>query len=67
MQPVIFYFAAAALVGLSTFVLKRTSPYSRCGGVAYEKRRMRRLAGEILLFVAALALGVGLLAQLHSQ
>jgi hypothetical protein len=66
MNPVVFYLAACALFGFSAMLLRRTSPYSRCGGAAYEKRRIRRLVGEILIIAATIVVAVGIIAQLDS-
>jgi hypothetical protein len=66
MNPVTFYIGAAALFGMSVFFLRRTSPYSRCGGTEYERKQLRKLIGEILLISAVMLIGVGVVTELAS-
>ena len=62
-----FYLGAAALFGLGALCIRKTSPYSKVGGTTYERRRTRRVIGEILLIAGALLLGLGLLSQFFSS
>ena len=62
-----FYLGALALFGLSAILIRDASPFSRASCFAYEKIRKRKLFGQILLVVATLALGIGVLSQLVSS
>ena len=67
MNSVIFYLGALALFGLFTIFNKKTSPWSRSGGIKYVKKRKRKLIGKILLIIATLSLGLGVLTQFFSS
>ena len=64
MAPASFYMGAAALVVLALVLIKKTSPYSRVGGRAYERKKFRRMLGLIFFIMAVLALGVGAMVQM---
>jgi hypothetical protein len=61
-----FYLGSLALFGLSATLIREASPFSRLGCFAYEKKRKLKLVGQILLVVATLALGIGVLSQFVS-
>jgi hypothetical protein len=67
MITILFYLGAAGLFGLGAFLLRKTSPYSRVGGIKYERKRKRRIIGEILLIAGALLLGLGILNEFFSS
>jgi hypothetical protein len=50
-----FYLGAIGL-GLAPFFFRNTSPYSRSGGSEYEKKRLRRMIGIVVLVMAGLLL-----------
>jgi hypothetical protein len=58
-----FAFGGIALVGLSLFMTRNTSPFSSCGGSDYEKRRLRWLAGKLLLIAGLMSLGIAMMAE----
>ena len=62
-----FYLGALGLFVLGSLLLRNTSPYSRVGGVTYDKRRKRRSIGVILLFAGAILLGIAVLRQFVSS
>jgi hypothetical protein len=62
-----FYLGSLALFGLSITLIKGASPYSQSSCIAFEKKRKHRLVGQVLLVMAALTLGIGILAQLVSS
>jgi uncharacterized membrane protein len=59
-----FYLGAVVLIVVGALLMKKTSPFSRVGGRAYERKRKRKVLGVLLLVVAALALGAGAIVQL---
>ena len=61
-----FYLGSLVLFGLSVTLIRGASPYSRLGCLAYEKKRKHRLVGQILLIMAMLALGIGVVSQFVS-
>ena len=67
MNTMVFYLGALALCGLSVILIREASPYSLStgsSGTSMEERiSRRRLAGRILLGVAALSAGMGILVQ----
>jgi hypothetical protein len=67
MNSTMFYLGAAGLFGLSVILRKGTEPYAECGAQAYEKRRIRRLIGTILLLTAVICLGIAILIQFVSS
>jgi hypothetical protein len=67
MNTIMFYLGALALFGLSTVLIGETSPYSRSVGPTFERKRKRRLVGQIVLVMATLSLGIGVLAQFVSS
>jgi hypothetical protein len=58
-----FYLAAVVMMGLGAFLVMNTSPYSRMGGAKYERRRRRRDFGVLLMILATIVLGVGLISH----
>ena len=66
MNIMMFYLGALALFGLSAILIRDTSPFSRMGCATYERKRRRWLMGVILLIMATLALGIGMLAHFFS-
>jgi hypothetical protein len=67
MITIVFYLGAVGLFGLGALLLRKTSPYSRVGGIRYERKRTRKIVGAILLIAAALLLGLGLLNEFFSS
>jgi len=70
MNALIFYLGAVALCGLSVILIRQTSTYSLSEGpIKYEpvtrsgRANMCVFVGRILLVIAALAAGMGVLAQ----
>jgi hypothetical protein len=61
-----FYLGSLGLFVLGGLLIRKTSPYSRSGGTKYERRRRRKIAGEILLIAGALLLGLAILSQFIS-
>ncbi len=64
MSVSVFYMGSVVLVGLGSHFIRKTHPYCRIGGSAYERRTRLRLAGKIMLALGILFLMLGLLAQL---
>jgi hypothetical protein len=62
----IIYIAVAVLICVGTFLVRNTSPYSRAGGAKYERRRLRRRIGTVLVAAGIILLGMSLLVQLLS-
>ena len=66
MNTMVFYLGALTLCGLSVILIREASPYplsAGAGSSTEERISMRRLAGRILLIIAALSAGMGVLAQ----
>jgi len=69
MNTMMFYLVALVLCGLSTLLIRETSPSnapSLTANPADSRNWKRRLAGRILIVFAALCAGIGVVAQLHS-
>jgi len=74
MNTMDFYLGALALCALSATLIRETSPYPRSGDpIKYqtmmmpERKGARVFVGRILLGIALLSAGAGLLAQLQSS
>ena len=67
MNTMILYLGAVTLCGFSAILIRETSPYSLSMGCIGERVSKRRFAGRILLFIAALFAGIGVLAQFLSS
>jgi hypothetical protein len=59
-----FYPTTLVLLALGAALRWDTDPFTQCGGDTYQRKRMRRLIGEILLLTAALSLGIAILSSL---
>jgi hypothetical protein len=59
----ICFILGAGLIVVSVLLIRKTSPYSSCGGTKYERRRQRRLIGMMLFIVAVLFIAFGILTQ----
>ena len=66
MITLMFYFGALGLFALGALLIRRTSPYTRSGGVKLERRMKRRLVAQILLIAGALLFGMAVVSQLAS-
>lgn len=60
MLALIFVICALILLGISYFLVRRTSTYSRTGGDAYVRRVKRKMIGLTLLFPAMLLLAMAI-------
>jgi uncharacterized membrane protein HdeD (DUF308 family) len=67
MTPVKAFLLAIGLLALCAVLMKNTSPHSGLGGPDYERRRIRRLLGVLLLVAGTIALGVALIALVLSS
>jgi len=67
MNTMIFYFGAVTLCGVAAILVRSASSYSLSSGLMGEHKSKRRFVGRIVLAVAALFAGMGVLAQLHSS
>ena len=67
MNTMLFYLGAVTLCGFSAILIRETSPFSFPMGRMGENVSKRKFAGRILLIVAALFAGMGVLAQLLSS
>ena len=56
-----FYPTAVVLFVVGAALMRDTDYYSQGGGDTYQRRRTRRLIGEMVLLTAALALGIAIL------
>jgi hypothetical protein len=65
MAAIFFYVLSLILFGLGVLLLRKTSPYSRAGGLKYERKMRRKVIGVILLIAAVLAFGLALLCQFY--
>jgi hypothetical protein len=63
MNYIAFYIGSGVLVGISIMLCHETSPFSDGGCSSYEKKRMRRLIGRVLLIAAVFCLCLGGLTQ----
>jgi hypothetical protein len=66
MKTLMFYLGALGLFSLGSYLIRKSSPYTRSGGTKYERRVKRKVLGEILLIAAALLLGLAVLSQFFS-
>jgi hypothetical protein len=64
MNPIILYVAALALFGVGHLLIRNTSPFSRLNTIEYEKRRNRRIVGQIFWIAGAILLALAMLTQL---
>jgi len=62
-----FYLGSLALFGVSTILIREASPCSRSCCFVYEKKRKWRVVGQMLLAMAIVALGLGMLSQYISS
>jgi O-antigen/teichoic acid export membrane protein len=67
MMILIFYLGALGLFGLGALLIRKTSPYTRKGGIKFERRMKRRTLGAVLLMAGALLLGLAVLTQFFSS
>jgi len=67
MKTLIFYLGALALFALGSLVIRMTSPYTRAGGIKFERRMVCRTLGELVLIAGALLLGLAILTQFFSS
>jgi len=67
MMALMFYLGSLGLFVLGSLLIRNTSPYSRSGGTEYERKRTRKIVGEILLIAGALLLGLAMLSQFASS
>jgi O-antigen/teichoic acid export membrane protein len=63
MTAIFFYILSVVLFGLGALLMRKTSPYSRTGGIKYERKMRRKTIGVILLLAALLAFGLAVLCQ----
>ena len=63
----VLYVGAVGLFVVGALCIRHTSPFSRAGGTNYERKKQRKIVGEILLIAGALVLGMAVLAQLASS
>ncbi len=63
MNAFAFYLGAALLVGISILLMWETSPFAPVGATEYEKLKIRRLIGTLLLLTAVISCIVGLVTQ----
>jgi len=66
MSTFIFYTAAVALCGVSTILIHRSTSYTVPAGVNTAVKPKLRLAGRVLIAVAAVSAGMGVVAQIVS-
>ena len=66
-MTLMFYLGAGGLLGTGVLCFMNTSPYSRIGGDEYEKRKKRRLIGQVFFIMAVLFFGLAVLTQLASS
>jgi putative flippase GtrA len=62
-----FYCGAGMLFGFSVILIRGTSPYSLSDYFTYETKRKLRLVGMLLLVMATLSLGIGVVIQFFSS
>jgi hypothetical protein len=62
-----YYIGAIGFFSLGALCIRNTSPHSRVGGTVYERRKTRKIVGEILLIAGALMLGMAFLSQFFSS
>jgi len=53
-----FYLIAVFLLVLGAALMRNTDHFAQGGGDSYQNRRTRRLIGELVLLMSALALGI---------
>jgi uncharacterized membrane protein len=63
MVVILLYLLSVALLAGGWFLRRHTSPYSRIGGDAYEKKRIRKVIGIILLIAGIMVLILAILTQ----
>ena len=63
MAAFMLYLLSLALLVGGWILRRHTSPYSRIGGDAYEKKRLRKVIGIILLIAGAMVLVLAILTQ----
>ena len=61
MSTYAFYLITLVLLAIGAALMWDTDPYTLGGGDTYQKKRARRLVGEMLLGTAALSLGIALI------
>jgi len=66
MDTWVFYLIAFIMVALGAFLIMNTSPYTRYGGIKYERRRRRRDLAVLLWVLAAILLGLGVVTHFAS-
>jgi len=65
MHTILFYLGALALYGLGASCIRNTQRYSRLGGDRYLWKEKRRVIGVILIVMATISLGTGILSQFY--
>jgi hypothetical protein len=63
MNPIMMYLGALGLFGLGSLLIRNTAAYSRLSSAEYQKRKKRKIAGQILLIAAVLLFGLAMVAQ----
>ena len=67
MNAMMFYLGAGGLFGTGVLCFRHSSLYIRAGGVKYERRKQRRLMGQILFILATIFFLLALVTQLFSS
>jgi drug/metabolite transporter (DMT)-like permease len=62
-NPVFFYCAALGAFVVGVLCMVKTSTHSSVGGDMYERRKNRRIAGQILMIAGALLVGIAIMSQ----
>ena len=63
----VLYVGAVGLFVVGALCIRHTSPFSRAGGTNYERKKQRKIVGEILLIAATLLLGLAMLSEFISS
>jgi hypothetical protein len=56
-----FYLVALVLFTIGGLMVRNTAPYVEAGCGAYERKRARRLIGQIVLVTAVFSLGIAVI------
>jgi hypothetical protein len=67
MNPLAIYLGALGLFGFGSIFIRNTNCYSRTNGAKNERKRKRKILGELLLIAAIVLLVLAVVTQMVSS